>query len=480
MTYRIVFCWLLMGVFFSTSILLSAQDPQNSQSTPSELTIHVVQRGETLYSIALQYNLTLQELADLNGILDMNNIQVGQRLLVPADADPLPEEHIVQAGESLSAIAEQYNLDVNALISYNDISDANRIYVGQVLRLIPDTARTTRADLENLLPTIGSRVHVVQSGETLFKIATSYGLTVNDLISNNSIDDPTQIRAGQQILIPAIAPQVIDIDLPAPFDDLSVRPLIFREGETGSVEITTQQTATVTGTFLDRDLRVIPLNDQTQHIIFVPIPVFTEDGVYPMTLTATPTASAPATINFNVRVAGGGYDVTNLDVSEEMQQLLNPAVQEAELALLADITRNFTPQRYYDQLLSLPAAAAMNAPFGTFRSYNGGPVNTYHSGADFASAPNTPIFAAADGQVVLRDQLNIRGNTVVINHGWGIYTLYAHQTTIEVNVGERVTSGQIIGTAGSTGRVTGPHLHWEVWVNGIPVNPLQWVQYSLP
>ena len=118
----------------------------------------------------------------------------------------------------------------------------------------------------------------------------------------------------------------------------------------------------------------------------------------------------------------------------------------------------------------------MNAQYGTRRSYNGGEISSYHSGADFASAPSTPIYAAADGVVVLADSLNIRGNTIVIDHGWGIYTLYAHQTAFNVALGDRVVTGQVIGTAGSTGRVTGPHLHWEVWVNGIPVNPITWTQ----
>ncbi|MCA9912181.1 MAG: M23 family metallopeptidase, partial [Anaerolineae bacterium] len=159
---------------------------------------------------------------------------------------------------------------------------------------------------------------------------------------------------------------------------------------------------------------------------------------------------------------------------------LAPAVQENEFAILRSITSTITPERYHEGLFSIPAAAAMNAPYGTRRSYNGGPVNNFHSGADFASAPNTPIFAAGNGVVVLADTLNIRGNTIVIDHGWGIYTLYAHQTSFNVSVGDRVITNQTIGFAGSTGRVTGPHLHWEVWVNGVPVNPITWTQRTFP
>ena len=86
--------------------------------------------------------------------------------------------------------------------------------------------------------------------------------------------------------------------------------------------------------------------------------------------------------------------------------------------------------------------------------------------------------AAASGYVVYADKLDVRGNATIIDHGWGIYTVYCHQTTQYVKVGDFVNTGQVIGTVGSTGRVTGPHLHWEVWVNGVQVDPMQWVQES--
>jgi murein DD-endopeptidase MepM/ murein hydrolase activator NlpD len=79
---------------------------------------------------------------------------------------------------------------------------------------------------------------------------------------------------------------------------------------------------------------------------------------------------------------------------------------------------------------------------------------------------------------VFAGSLNVRGKATIIDHGWGVYTGYWHQTEQLVSVGDTVTVGQVIGTIGATGRVTGPHLHWEVWVNGVPVNPMQWVKQS--
>jgi murein DD-endopeptidase MepM/ murein hydrolase activator NlpD len=128
--------------------------------------------------------------------------------------------------------------------------------------------------------------------------------------------------------------------------------------------------------------------------------------------------------------------------------------------------------------MGLPAAATVISPFGTRRSFNGGGFDRFHSGTDFAGAPGTPVLAAAPGIVVLAASLNIRGNATVIDHGWGVFTGYWHQTEQFVSVGDYVTIGQPIGTIGATGRVSGAHLHWELWVNGVPVDPMQWVLQS--
>ncbi len=76
--------------------------------------------------------------------------------------------------------------------------------------------------------------------------------------------------------------------------------------------------------------------------------------------------------------------------------------------------------------------------------------------------------------------LTVHGNTTIIDHGWGIYSMYCHQSEFDVQVGQQVKAGDLIGKVGSTGRVTGPHLHWEIWVNGIEVNPIDWLTITYP
>ena len=109
------------------------------------------------------------------------------------------------------------------------------------------------------------------------------------------------------------------------------------------------------------------------------------------------------------------------------------------------------------------------------RSYNLGPYDRVHGGVDFAAPTGTDVRAVAAGLVVLALDLNVRGQSIVLDHGMGVYTGYWHLSEMYVEVGEFVTNGSVIGAMGNTGRSTGPHLHWQLWVNGTVVNPLQWL-----
>src|SRR5262245_3648450 len=129
---RMVLVILFVSVL-SLPLLLMAQEA----SPDASLTIHVVQRGENLFRIALNYGTTVEELAQLNGILDPGSIEVGQRLLVPVSATAsVPQTHIVQAGETLGSIAELYGLTIEQLAAMNNITDVNAIYIGQTLTLM--------------------------------------------------------------------------------------------------------------------------------------------------------------------------------------------------------------------------------------------------------------------------------------------------------------------------------------------------------
>jgi murein DD-endopeptidase MepM/ murein hydrolase activator NlpD len=488
------------------TVFLLLSLPAVAQVTDSGMTIHVVQRGDTLYRIAVQYGVTINDLARINGIVNAGNIQVGQRLLVPTgeeDEPELPKIHVVQPGETLRSIASFYNRTVTELAAINNITNPDTIYVGQRLLLVPEVVeqetQASPAAAATSLPTAepqpanatadeseetaraadATLIHVVQRGETLFRIATAYGVTVNELARANSIGDPTLIYAGQRLLIPGYQAPERAVDLPAPFTAVEVTPQTLVEGKTARIRITTGTASLLSGTFLGREVNVASEENNTRHTILQGVPLFTEAGIYPLELVAVDTVNDSVTgFTLNLQVAAGPYGREYIRLLAGRDGLLDANVEQAELGIIQNVTRPFTEPRSINGPMGLPSAATIISPFGTRRSFNGGPFDRFHSGTDFAGAPGTPVLATAAGRVVLADTLNVRGVATVIDHGWGIYTGYWHQSQQYVQVGEYVTTGQVIGTIGSTGRVTGAHLHWEVWVGGVPVDPMQWVQFS--
>jgi murein DD-endopeptidase MepM/ murein hydrolase activator NlpD len=118
-----------------------------------------------------------------------------------------------------------------------------------------------------------------------------------------------------------------------------------------------------------------------------------------------------------------------------------------------------------------PVPDAANSAFGSRSVFNGQPRSP-HGGADFASPAGRPIKAPAAGRVVLAEDLYFTGGSVVIDHGLGLVSLFAHLSSIDVTTGVQVGPGDVIGQVGRTGRVTGPHLHWTVRLAGTRVDPL--------
>ena len=121
-------------------------------------------------------------------------------------------------------------------------------------------------------------------------------------------------------------------------------------------------------------------------------------------------------------------------------------------------------------IFKAPVPHRANSAFGTRSIFNGEPRGA-HSGADFLSPTGTPVRAPAPGTIVLARDLYYSGGSVVIDHGLGLFSFFAHFSAITAKVGDVVKPGDIVGRVGATGRVTGPHLHWTVYLNGTAVDP---------
>jgi murein DD-endopeptidase MepM/ murein hydrolase activator NlpD len=155
---------------------------------------------------------------------------------------------------------------------------------------------------------------------------------------------------------------------------------------------------------------------------------------------------------------------------------VNPSDEQAarikdDTAKLNHVWASSSPTSLWTGAWMRPVPGAANSVFGTRSIFNGEPRSP-HGGADFQGAAGTPVKAPNSGRVVLAGDLYFTGNTVVIDHGAGLFSLFAHLRSINVGEGDTVATNAVLGELGATGRVTGPHLHWAVRLDGARVDPL--------
>ncbi|MDM9379508.1 M23 family metallopeptidase [Chlorogloeopsis sp. ULAP01] len=152
---------------------------------------------------------------------------------------------------------------------------------------------------------------------------------------------------------------------------------------------------------------------------------------------------------------------------------------EYELKRVAEFKALQTPKKYWNGMFGKPNAGRITTIYGVRRYYNGKFANDYyHRGVDYAGAAGSPVVAPAAGRVALVGKVSqgfrVHGNVVGVDHGQGVTSIFMHLSRINVKEGDFVKPGQLIGTVGSTGASTGPHLHWGLYVNGQSVDPVPW------
>jgi len=212
--------------------------------------------------------------------------------------------------------------------------------------------------------------------------------------------------------------------------------------------------------------------DRTTWRVLAGIDLETPVGRYPVIIDATAGGKRIETIT-TIEVRDKKFPTRTLKVDEAF---VNPPAAEMkriadEAARLSAIWSVDTPRALWDGPWVRPVADPANSAFGSRSVFNGQP-RAPHGGADFLSPAGTPVAAPAGGTVVVAAPLYYTGNTVVIDHGLGVYSMFAHFAAMSVREGDVVTAGQVVGHVGATGRVTGPHLHWAVRVAGARVDPL--------
>lgn len=230
--------------------------------------------------------------------------------------------------------------------------------------------------------------------------------------------------------------------------------------------------------FLGREWRFFQVEDDAWYALLI-VDMNASPGLRQLTVTVD---QGNQEISFSraIRVESARFILQEFDLPDDRAYLVDPAIEAAEFARLDEITSESGPKPLWGAGgFGLPLESETTSPFGAFRVLNDG-VKTRHTGWDQRAPTGTPIHAMASGIVAFADWLEIRGNALVIDHGLGIYTVYAHLSQTFAAAGDRVDAGQIIGVSGNSGRSSGPHLHWEVIFAGQWVDGLEFVSLWLP
>jgi murein DD-endopeptidase MepM/ murein hydrolase activator NlpD len=205
----------------------------------------------------------------------------------------------------------------------------------------------------------------------------------------------------------------------------------------------------------------------------VAVALDTPPGSYELTVRAPGAPAAGASGSLVLHVQTKHFETRRLRVSA---RFVDPPASEAqriaqEQRRLSDLFHDVNGERLWRGAFVVPVPGRATSSFGRLSVLNGQP-RSRHQGADFAAAAGTPVVAPNAGRVVLAEDLYFSGNTVVIDHGLGMFSLLAHLSHIDVTAGRDVARGEMLGLSGATGRVTGPHLHWALRLSEFSVDPL--------
>lgn len=218
--------------------------------------------------------------------------------------------------------------------------------------------------------------------------------------------------------------------------------------------------------------RAMVINHNGRWFAIIGIPLKAKAGKHRLLLKS---ANAKHYVYFNV--VDKEYPLRHITITDKSKVTPPPKLRRKiakQTKLFRKILATYTPTSkvYFD--FKLPVKGRFSSGFGIRRIYNKVKPGR-HTGLDIAAAKGTPIKAAADGKILATEDFVLTGNTVFVDHGQGLITYYCHMSSVDVKPGQWVTQGQLLGKVGSTGRVTGPHLHWGVTLNKTKVNPLLFV-----
>lgn len=251
------------------------------------------------------------------------------------------------------------------------------------------------------------------------------------------------------------------------------------QGKMGLVHVYGSNIQEVRGTFIGASVSFYPTSVGSW-VGFLAVDMEIQPGAQSLDISVLQTDNqTPIQLNQPINVVWGSFDYQDIPIPYNLESLLDPELNAYDFDTLARVYRRITPERLFTDFMQPVPGPAISA-FGGIRNYNNGTLRGRHTGSDYRAVTGTPIGAASEGRVIFAAHLPIHGNHIVVDHGWGILTGYSHMSEIFVVPGQLVRQGDTIGLVGATGRVQGPHLHFEVTVNGYWIDPVQFLDFQIP
>jgi murein DD-endopeptidase MepM/ murein hydrolase activator NlpD len=391
-----------------------------------------------------------------------------------AQTDGNAVEYTVVAGDTLGEIATRFGVTVEEMVAANGLADPDVLEVGQVL-LIPVAGASAAAQ-----PALDVAIVRALPGETLAAVARRYVQEPAAIAALNSLTKTTWLFPGQPIFLPANAIGAEPLRFGAVREVTAPDQLI--QGRTGRLIVSTTRPLTLSAAWNGLPLLFTPLaGDPTRQFALLPVPALLAPGPYSLVVGYTAANGALLSRTWQVVVVEGPYETEAIELPPDRGALLEPTLVQNEFAKVSAVWSQGSPDLLWTTPFSRPIGLEheTTSPFGIRRSYDGGPVSDYHAGQDFSAPPGVSVVVPGDGMVALAEPLTVRGNAVLIDHGRGIFSGYWHLSEIKVAVGQPVHTGDILGLVGNTGLSTGAHLHWEMRIYGIAVDPMQFVAESV-
>jgi murein DD-endopeptidase MepM/ murein hydrolase activator NlpD len=458
-----------LSLFLIALLMSLSVQPASAQASGP---VYIVQSGDTLSFIAARFNVTIDDLVAANPSLDPNILADGQEIVIPGleGVTGVLETEIISFGDSLRSLSRRTQVEDEQLRKLNRLVSPTELYVG--ISLIVPTQEAQEPLRTRMTPS---------AGESLLELAIRQGSDPWTLASLNKLSGTWDSLPGDVLYSTGENGSGNATGLPSAFLSASVDPLPLVQGGTEVVRAQAREGVTLSGTLVDMPLHFFAADGA--QVALQGVHALRDPGVYPLLMEATLPDGSRQAFEQMVLVTSGGYGSEELYVPAET---IDPAVVEPENQTIISIVAPATSTRYWNGTFASPAVYPdeFTSLFGRKRVYHGLGTDLvtegFHTGLDFAGGEGLQIFAPAPGKVVFAAPLTVRGNATIIDHGWGVYSGFWHQSQIAVNVGDMVETGQVIGFVGGTGRVTGAHLHWEVWVNGVQVDPLNWLNQAYP